>query len=211
MPEDDGGPSAAAGDARRLSLYAPAGVGHYPGRVDTNRQEKVMRKSRLVPQVILLLCVAALFAVPASAGTRIGGGLHYLKTVGELSDVEGFDENDFGFIGSVAFNFAMLRADAQVEVLPDFAGTGTTMWQPQGYLLLGNFIYGGVGIGVGHLGDYGWLDPFWDLRAGVDFALGGLDLDVYATYRFQTFEELEGVTTDDMNAVTLAAVVRFGN
>ena len=168
-----------------------------------------MKRSTVILSVALLMSAVALSATPASAGS-FGLGLHYLKTVGELADVEEFDDDDFGLIGAMEFNVIPFRIDAQVEVLPDFAGSDKTMWQPQGYLLLGNFIYAGAGIGMGYLTDYGWQDPFYDLRAGVNLALGGIGLDVYATYRFQTAEDLEGLTTDDMNALTLAAVARFG-
>jgi len=41
-----------------------------------------------------------------------------------------------------------------------------------GYLLIGNLIYGGAGAGIGYLGDFGWQDPFFALRAGVDFMAG---------------------------------------
>jgi hypothetical protein len=174
------------------------------------RQENDMKRSTVILSVALVMCAAALFATPASAGNSFGLGLHYLKTVGELADVEEFDDNDFGLIGALEFDRRTFRIDAQVEVLPDFAGTDKTMWQPQGYLLLGNFIYGGAGIGIGYLTDFGWQDPFYDLRAGVNFALGGIGLDVYATYRFQTAKDFEGLNTDDMNAITLAAVARFG-
>lgn len=171
-----------------------------------------MKRSTVNTSLVLMIGVIALIATPASAA-RFGAGLHYLKTVGEMSDAEDlddFDENDFGFIGSLEFDAAMFRIDTQLEVLPDYAGTDEIMWQPQGYLLLGRTIYAGVGVGIGYLEPFGWQDPFFDLRAGVDIALAGIGLDIYASYRFQTAGDLESLTTDDMNAVTLAAVARFG-
>jgi hypothetical protein len=76
--------------------------------------------------------------------------------------------------------------------------------------MLGGFFYGGVGIGVGHI-DGDWQDePFYALRAGVDFALGGLDLDGYASYRFQSTGDLEGFGKKDLDALTFGALIRFG-
>ncbi|HPF70766.1 MAG TPA: hypothetical protein PLQ13_08865 [Candidatus Krumholzibacteria bacterium] len=167
-------------------------------------------KTPFILRLALVLCLAALVAGPASAGTRIGGGLHYLKTVGDMKDVAGFDDSALGFIGSLAFSGGLARLEANVEFIPDYAGTDELMWAPEGYVLFGQFIYAGAGIGIGHLGAFGWQDPFYDLRAGVDFNLGGLDLDVYAAYRFEKAKDLEAVDKNSLNALTFAAIVRFG-
>jgi hypothetical protein len=169
-----------------------------------------MKNSPLFLRVVLVVCAVALFVAPASAGTRIGGGIHYLKTVGDIKDTPEFDDSAIGFLGSVAFAGSLLRVDADLEVIPDFAGSSEIMWQPQGYLLIGDFIYGGAGIGIGYLGDFGWQDPFYALRAGVDFPLGSVDLDIFATYRFQNAKDLEGLGSEDMNSITFGAIVRFG-
>jgi len=172
-----------------------------------------MKKFTLIARIALVLSLVVLMAGPATAGTRIGGGLHYLKTVGDMKDVPGFDENAFGFLGSIAFSGPFLRLEGDVEFIPDYAGSGELMWSPQGYVFLGNFIYGGVGIGVGHLGGFGWQDPHYMLRAGVDFMLGGLDLDVFASYRFEKAKDLtvDNLSNDSLNSLTFGAIVRFGN
>jgi hypothetical protein len=171
-----------------------------------------MKTSPLILRSLLILCALVLFVAPASAGTRFGGGLHYLKTVGDIKDTPEFDDSAFGFLGSVEFGAgSLLRVDADLEVIPDYAGSSEIMWQPQGYLLIGDFIYGGAGIGIGYLGDFGWQDPFYALRAGVDFPLGSVDLDIFASYRFQTAKDLEGLGSDDMNSITFGAIVRFGD
>lgn len=161
-------------------------------------------------RIALLVCLVALVAAPASAGTRIGGGVHYLKTVGDIKDNADFDENALGFLGSIAFTGGLFRFEADVEFIPDYAGSGELMIAPEGYALIGDLIYGGLGLGVGHLGDFGWQDPFFDLRAGVDFMAGSLDLDVFATYRFAKMGDLSGLGSDDANSVTFAALIRFG-
>lgn len=158
----------------------------------------------------LVACLGALFVLPAQAGTRIGGGIHYLRTLGDIKDSPGFDENAVGFLGSAAFVADPVRVDAMLEVTPDYVGSGEVMFQPQGYVLLGSFLYGGLGIGIGYLGDFGWQDPFYALRGGVDFMVGNLDLDVFATYRFQNGKDLEGATSDDLDSITFGALIRFG-
>lgn len=169
-----------------------------------------MDRSSKTLRAALVFGLVFLIAGAASAGTRVGGGVHYLRTLGEIKDHPDVEENSFAFLGSVAFSGALLRAEANLEFIPDYIGSGEAMWQPQGYLLLGDFLYGGAGIGVGYLSDFGWQDPFYMLRAGVDFMLGGLDLDVFSTYRFQKVKDLKGLGSDDANAVTFGALIRFG-
>jgi hypothetical protein len=159
---------------------------------------------------LLAVALVVALALPAAAGTRIGGGIHYLKTVGDIKDSAEFDENSLGFMASAAFSGSMLRFEGDVEFIPDYAGTDELLWAPQGYVLIGNFIYGGAGIGISHIGDFGWQDPFYVLRAGVDFMAGSLDLDVFASYRFEKAKDLEGLGSDDLNAVTFGALIRFG-
>jgi hypothetical protein len=85
------------------------------------------------------------------------------------------------------------------------------MIQPQGYAMIGDFIYGGAGVGIGYIdGDF-QSNPFYALRAGVDFFLGGLDLDAFASYRFQKAKDLQGFGSDDLNTITFGALIRFGS
>jgi hypothetical protein len=170
-----------------------------------------MNCSSTIMRLTLLCGLLIVIAGPASAGTRIGGGIHYLQTLGDIKDSPGFDENAIGFLGSVAFTGTMVRFEADLELVPDYAGSDEMLFQPQGYVLLGDFIYGGAGIGMGYLGEFGWQDPFLALRAGVDFMLGGLDLDVFTTYRFQKAKDLESTTSDDLNSLTFGALIRFGS
>lgn len=146
----------------------------------------------------------------AHADFRFGGGIHYLRTVGDLKDADGFDENAIGFLGSAKFSSPMITVEGDLEFIPDYHGNDELMIQPQAYVFVGNVIYGGVGIGVGHLGDFGWQDPFYALRAGVDLSLDGVQLDVFASYRFQKSDDLSGLGSDDLDAITFGAIVFFG-
>ncbi len=169
-----------------------------------------MRKASVL--LVLAVVVSSLAAAPpAEAGARFGGGIHYLNTLGDIKDNSEFDENSIGIMGSLLFTSQLLKLEAIAEYIPDYAGLDEALILPQGYALLGDFIYGGVGIGTGYF-DGEWMeDPFYALRAGVDFYLGGLDLDVFATYRFMTWNELEGLEEDDANSITFGALIRFGS
>ena len=85
---------------------------------------------------------------------------------------------------------------------------GERVYSPQAYLIAGEFVYGGVGIGVHHY-DGETSDPFYALKLGLDFVLlPGLHLDINGNYRFEKWE-IEGVRKDiDTDTVTLGAVVR---
>jgi hypothetical protein len=83
------------------------------------------------------------------------------------------------------------------------------MIQPQAYALIGGMLYGGVGIGIGYI-DNSWQDaPFYALRAGVNIPLAALALDVFASYQFQNAAALQGLTSEDLDAVTFGVIARF--
>ena len=166
-----------------------------------------MRRSFCV--LVVSLVLAGALAAPAQAAGRFGGGVHYLRTLGDIKDNPEFDENALGFLASYQIDFLMLKVEGDVEWILDYGGTGNALIQPQAYALLGNFFYGGVGIGTGYFDGDWWSDPFYALRAGVDFNLGGLDLDAYALYRFQDTEVFEEFGEQDLNSLTFGAQVRF--
>jgi len=147
----------------------------------------------------------------AQCGSRIGGGLHYLRTLGDIKDASGWDENAVAILGS--YQYAppgILSIEGDVEWVIDYAGD-KDMIEPQAWLLLGRMLYAGGGIGIGYI-DGDWLDePFYALRAGVDLPLGSLHLDAFATYRFQNSKVFDDVNQEDLDAITFGAVVRFGD
>jgi hypothetical protein len=148
-------------------------------------------------------------AANANANLRIGGGIHYLKTLGDLKDTPEFDEHAIGFLGAIKYASGLFTLEGDLEVIPDYSGSGEIMFQPQAYALIGKLIYGGVGAGVGYLGEFGWQDPFYALRAGVDFIYGPVDLDIFASYRFQEAKDLSTATTDDLDSITFGALIYF--
>ncbi len=166
-----------------------------------------MRRSLCL--LVVSLVLAGALAAPALAAGKFGGGVHYLNTLGDIKDDDEFDENALGFLASYQHDFLMLKVEGDVEWILDFGGTGNALIQPQAYALLGDFIYGGVGIGTGYFDGEWWSEPFYALRAGVDFNLGGMDLDAYALYRFQNTDVFEDLEDVDLNSITFGAQIRF--
>jgi hypothetical protein len=167
-----------------------------------------MRKHIMIG-VALLAMTLPTFAGNAFAGPSIGAGVHYLHNLSDIQD-NGFDQNSFSMLGSILFAGPLLKFEGQLEYVFDLMGTGEGAFMPQAYVLVGGFIYGGLGIGVVNF-DGEWADdPFYNLRAGVNLPLGGMGLDVYGTYQFWTDDDLEDLTGDDLDSITFAAILRFG-
>jgi hypothetical protein len=167
---------------------------------------------RIIGVLAISMVLVAALAAPAGAGHRVGGGLEYLRTLGDIKDdstVPEFDENTFGFIASYQYSTALFRIEGDVEWMVDYGGSDKDLIQPQAYALVGGLFYGGVGIGIGYFDGEWWSEPFYALRLGVDFALAGVDLDVFAVYRFQDAEVLEGLGKSDLDSITFGALVRF--
>ena len=163
----------------------------------------------LVALASLVIMIGICSSVEAA---QLGAGLHYLRT---MDDLDGeISQDDFSIFGTVTIPVAMLRIEGNVEWVPDYLGSDEHLIQPAAYGLLPlGMLYGGVGIGIGYLtGDLaGWAtNPFYALRAGVDLELGGLALDAFASYRFQNASFLDGASHVDLDALTLAAQIKFG-
>lgn len=159
--------------------------------------------------MIAIAVVAALIAsANVASASSIGGGVHYLRNLGDISD-NGYEPNNFSILGSFQMPLAMLTLEADVEYMFDLMGTDEGAWLPQAYALIGGMIYGGLGIGIINA-DGEWADnPFYNLRAGVNLPLSAMNLDVYGTYQFWSDDQLEAATGDDLDSVTFAAVLRF--
>lgn len=157
--------------------------------------------STLVVLSVSLVLVAG-SATPSQAG--FGVGLHYLNTVGDMKDIEGFDSSALGFMGVYSFGSALLNFEAGVEWVPNYAFE-KDMIQPQFFAFIGEFIYGGIGIGIGHI-DSEWQDkPFFALRAGVKVTV----FDLFASYRFQNMKDIDDLDSDSLDAVTFGALFKF--
>ena len=163
---------------------------------------------------VLSLVLAMTIAVPATAA-QFGLGLHYLRTIEEIgSSDDGFSQNDWAILGSISIPIAIVRVEGDLEWVPDYLGSDDHLWVPSvhGFLDLG-LIYGGVGMGWSYLtGDFGgWAtNPWYGLRGGVQFGLGGLSLDGFLSYRFQSASFADGVQNVNLDAFTIGAQIKFG-
>ena len=164
---------------------------------------------------VLLLAAFACVLVTATAshaqlGLRVGGVVHYVKTVGDIKDSPEFDENAFNLVASAQAGSGLVKFEADVEWIPDYGGSDKSLWLPQVFALVGGLVYGGVGIGTGVI-DGEWFDkPFYALRAGVDFPVGPVSVDINANYRFMDSSVFDTVDSEDFDSITFGAYVRVG-
>lgn len=166
---------------------------------------------------VLMVCVVAGLGIPAEdaqAQHRIGGGLHYLRNLGDIKeDTDGgeldFSQDSFSIMASYQYNPGLLKLEGDVEYVFDYVGTGNGMWTPQAWVLVGGLLYGGGGIGIGNTDGDWQQNPWYALRVGVDLALSKVDLDIFASYQFQSSRELEDLTGEDLDSLTFAALLRF--
>lgn len=169
-------------------------------------------RSRFLTGLVALAIVASISSIASAA--QFGAGLHYLRTLEEYKGVDDWSQDDFSLFGSITFPFVLLRVEGDLEWVPNYVGSDENLFQPAAYGLVPiGMLYGGAGIGIGYLtgDDNGWAsNPFYALRAGIEFGLGGLALDAFLSYRFQSANFVEGAGNLDLDALTLAAQVKFG-
>ncbi len=173
-----------------------------------------MKKSSAILVAVLAVGALAWANVSNASGMRVGGGLHYLRNISDVNNAGGvnnisLDKNSVSLLGSVQSGGGLLRLEGQLEYVFNYLGSDNAMWQPSAWILTPGMIYGGGGIGVGYIDGDWQKSPFYALRAGVDIPLSSLHLDAYASYRFQSSDALKDFSVDDLNSLTIAAVLRF--
>ena len=138
---------------------------------------------------------------------RLGVGANYWTSIEDLG--AGYDNN--GLSGLVTFQYVpnpFFKIELDVELRPEgFLGSTQSVWLPQTYLLLGNFIYAGAGIGMYYTDGGFQSDPFFAFRGGIDIPLGPVHLDINANYRFEGTLDTSDVSSD---TIFLGAAVRYG-
>lgn len=153
-------------------------------------------------------------AASGSAGShRIGGGIHYWKTIKNLDDDHSkFDNQGVSYYGSYQYVIGFLKLEGDVEVFPkNYRASDKISIAPQAYALVGGIIYGGLGVGSTWTDDDSlknkWSDPFMILRAGLDLELlPHLHLDVNGNYQFTKWAKWDEFDTD---TITLGAQARL--
>ncbi len=170
---------------------------------------------RALMRTSMLLLLAAGLAAPLAAGEhRLGGGVHYWRSLDQLSnDFPDTAIHDDGVSEVVSYQYiaGFIRFEAAAEYFDKgFQGSTARAVAPQVYILAGRGVYGGVGVGVTY-SDFAhgsWSDPFYIAKAGVDFLLlPKLHLDINADYRFLKWKDIDNYDSD---TITFGATVRVG-
>lgn len=143
---------------------------------------------------------------------RIGGGINYWATASDVEeDVTLEDIEDSGYSGYVSYQYwpSLIGAEFQIEATNQWITEGNA-YAPQVYLLIGGWLYGGVGVGMTSV-DGEWADsPFYALKAGLNLKiLPHLYLDISGNYRVAESEEIAGEEIDT-DSITLGVGLRFG-
>jgi hypothetical protein len=165
---------------------------------------------------LLLTLIALTWAAaarPAAAESSIGFGLHSWRTVDDLRS-EGFGNlrrSGVSYLLSYQYSPApLLKLELDAEYFDKgFGGSSHYAIAPQAFVLVGSFVYGGLGIGTTYSKDFSndFSSPFYAARVGLDLhLLPRIRLDVNANYHFHAFNELRGVNT---GTVTVGAVARL--
>ena len=172
------------------------------------------RPTQLTTCLLLLSAFALLLPAAGEAGEhRIGGGVHYWKTVDEISDdLPDFDIDENGL--TPVFSYQYVAGFARFELAAEyfeegFLGSSDWAVTPQAYLLFGRFLYGGFGVASNYTnaGDGDFSDPFFIGKVGLDMLLlPKIHLDINADYRFNEFSEAYDYDTE---TITLGATLRF--
>jgi hypothetical protein len=172
------------------------------------------RMPKSAPLLLMLIALGwAAAARPAAAESSIGFGLHSWRTVDDLHS-EGFGNlrrSGVSYLLSYQYSPApLLKLELDAEYFDKgFGGSSHYAIAPQAFVLVGGFVYGGLGIGTTYSKDFSndFSSPFYVARVGVDLhLLPRIRLDVNANYHFHAFNELRGVNT---GTVTVGAVARF--
>ena len=172
------------------------------------------RMPKSAPLMLTLIALGwSAAARPAVADSSIGFGLHSWRTVDDLRS-QGFGNlrrSGVSYLLSYQYSpGALLKFELDGEYFDKgFGGSTHYAIAPQAYVLVGGFVYGGVGIGTIYSKDFSndFSSPFYAARVGLDLhLLPRIRLDVNANYRFHAFNELRGVNT---GTVTVGAIARF--
>ncbi len=163
-------------------------------------------------QLIIMIIVAAVCSGYGESEQhhRVGGGIHYWKTIDELKDEhQSIDDSGIAWVVSYQYAPGLIKIEADLEIFPNgYGGSEETTLSPQAFIELGSAIYAAVGIGTVYANDLDktFSDPIYILRVGLDLELlPRLFLDINGNYYFTNWEEWNDVDTD---TITLGAQVR---
>ncbi len=165
--------------------------------------------------IIILLTGLLLFggvATSAADPHQAGVGIHYWFTLDDIDTQEDFDEDGFNWVFSYKYQNSPIGFIGDLEVTDqEIAGDSDLVLSPQVFVIVGSFLYGGVGIGL-HYTDSDFSDPFYALKAGLNMEIleEFLYLDMSLNYRFDNWD-YDAVKEDvDTDTVTLGVTARIG-
>jgi len=141
---------------------------------------------------------------------KLGAGVHYMETIGDIKDAEGFDSGALNLLLGAKLGLGLITIEGDSEWALDYGGSDHTLWLPQVFALVGlRFIYLGAGVGIGYL-DQEWFDhPTYSLRAGLILPLGPVAVDLNANYQFMNSSAFDAVDSEDLDSITFGAIVWF--
>ena len=141
---------------------------------------------------------------------KLGAGVHYMETIGDIKDAEGFDSGALNLLLGAKLGLGLITIEGDSEWALDYGGSDHTLWLPQVFALVGlRFIYLGAGVGIGYLNQE-WFDhPTYSLRAGLILPLGPVAVDLNANYQFMNSSAFDAVDSEDLDSITFGAIVWF--
>lgn len=160
---------------------------------------------------VLVIGMSGWFPIATTAGQHsLGGGIHYLITVDDI-DTDEFEDDSIGWLASYQFTSGFTTLELDIEYFPDrFAGFEEEVWAPQAFLVLGSYLYAGLGIGS-YYDESDWSDPFYILRFGLDLPMSHTwSFDLNVNYQFNDFDQIQDVDEDfDTDTITLGTMIRY--
>ncbi|OVE75626.1 hypothetical protein BVX97_04180 [bacterium E08(2017)] len=151
-------------------------------------------------------------ATAGDAGARIGAGAHYWAYMDDI-DIDNVDDDGFSYMLSLQYDTGtLLKFEANLEIYPEgLTGTDENVYAPQAYVLLGGFIYAGLGVGIGYYDGNLADDPFYVLRGGLDLELlPRIHLDINANYHFTDIGAIDdAIDNIDSDTLTIGGMVRI--
>jgi len=167
---------------------------------------------KLCVALALVALVGTVSSVNADVHHRIGGGVHYWIAMDDI-DVDDVEEDGLAYVVSYQLRPAsLIKFGIDVEMLPEeFGGSEEAVFAPQAYVIIGGGIYAGLGIGGYYTDGEFAEDPFYNLRAGLDFCLlPFIYIDINANYRFEEWDDIKTVDEDiSTDTITLGAAIRL--
>ena len=165
-------------------------------------------KSWMLRATLVALCGVAL---SARAESSLGLGARYFQTVDSLD--KPFEEDGLAPLISLKLELAsLLHLQVDGVLYPDgYAGSVKDVLSPQAFVLLGQGLYAGLGVGTLYTDGEFSNNPFFIARAGLDIPLfPALHLDLNANYEFSDWDGINDLDDNvDTDTVTLGAALRF--